>query len=214
MGALIVEKAVSALKNAGFRTQRAYPGSKIPAITQVVAAVQIAEMDFVTDKSTLEVKLLCPHSLGAAACEDDAILAAQALQGVGFSCRIGAVEFDGRAGIFCISCRASLQEYESGAVFIPFKIGAVNQNWVVSFSAQRIADETNPELTNIPWTVRLEQFFPIGSIEDTDPTGGTFTLTNGSEIYHGCKWTSHQRTTEAGGIRQIREGTATHRTTA
>jgi hypothetical protein len=60
--------------------------------------------------------------------------------------------------------------------------------------------------------VRLEQFFPNGFGEDTDPNGDVFTLTNGVEVYHGCKWTSCTRVTELDGTRQIREGTGVNRT--
>ena len=212
MGLMIISKAMSALKTAGFRVQRAYPGEKMPAITEIVAAVKLDGMDLVEEKSVVEAKILCPHTLGAAACEDASVMAAEALQTAGFRSRVGAVEFDGKTGLFCATCIASVQERWQASVYIPFKIGAVEQSWVVSFSSQRQITETEPELGQIPWLVRLEQFFPYGAMEDRDPDGDEFTLTNGSEIYHGCKWISHLRATEAGGIRQIREGTSMYRT--
>ena len=209
---MIISKAMSALKTAGFRVQRAYPGEKMPAITEIVAAVKLDGMDLVEEKSVVEAKILCPYTLGAAACEDASVMAAEALQAAGFLSRVGAVEFDGKTGLFCATCTASKQERWQASVYIPFKIDELEQVWVVSFSSQRQVTDTEPDLGQIPWIVRLEQFFPYGAFEDRDPEGDEFTLTNGSEIYHGCKWTTHLRATEAGGIRQIREGTAMYRT--
>lgn len=214
MGLVIINTAVSALKNAGFKVQRAYPGETIPAITGVVAAVQLAGMDLTDGNSAVEAKILCPHALGASACEDAAVEAAEVLQAAGFKSRVEAVTYDGRTGYFCANCSASKQEHWFATTYIPLKLGDLEQNWVVSFTAKRATDETNTDLGSVPWTVRVEQFFPTGEIEDKNPSSATFTLTNGSEVYNGCKWTSHQRITEAGGIRQIREGTATSRTTA
>lgn len=214
MGLVIISTAVSALKNAGFRVRRAYPGETIPAITDVVAAVQLAQMDLTEGSSTVEAKILCPHAMGASACEDAAVEAAEALQAAGFKSRVEAVTYDGRTGYFCANCSARMQEHWFAATYIPLKLGSIEQNWVVSFTAKRATDETNTDLGSAPWIVRLEQFFPTGVAEDKDPSSATFTLTNGSEVYNGCKWTSHQRITESGGIRQIREGTATSRTIA
>ena len=82
----------------------------------------------------------------------------------------------------------------------------------ISFTAQRMLEEPETDLEKAGWTVKLEQFFPLGAIEDSNPSGTQFTLTNGAEIYHCCSWVSQTRVTEADGTRQIREGTATHRT--
>lgn len=208
MGSLIIEQAISALKEAGFKTQRAYPGRKMAAITNVVAAVQMAQMDISGKKTELEILMLCPQDLGAEACEDGAITAAQALQTAGFHCKVGKASFDGTTGLFSVSCMALVQ----AAVSIPFKIGAVVQNRVVSFTAKRQMDAPPSSQGEGPWTVRVEQFFPAGTTQDSDPDGDQFTLTNGPEIYHGCAWTSHSRVTEADGTRQIREGTSMYRT--
>lgn len=212
MGRAIIEQVVAALKAAGFRTQRAYPGTEMPNITQVVAAVQLAEADIEKQKTVVDVKLLCPQHLGAQACEDAAFTAAEKLEEIGFRCVIGSAQFDGRAGLFCISCVATKQPEEQIYLDVPFKIGAVEQFRVVSFTAQQIFDEAVAAAGRELWKVRLEQFFYNGSEQDSDPDGDQFTITNNKEIYHGCEWTSRSRVTELDGTRQIREGTAMYRT--
>ena len=133
-------------------------------------------------------------------------MAAQVLENNGFSCTVGAVSFDGSTGFYCVSCVASKQSQ----IFanIPFRIGTIPQNWVVSFTAKRQTDEGFTSLRSAPWKVRLEQFFPDNATEDRDPDGDQFHLSYGPETYTNCVWTSHTRQIEAGGIRQIREGIA------
>jgi len=213
LGLTVIDQAVSALKAAGIKTRRAYPGAEMPVITKVVAAVQIFQADFLEKSIALEAKLLCPQSLGGSACEDAAITAAQALEEAGFSCTVGQLTFDGRTGLFCVSCIAGKQEQpEAVSVNIPLKLGSISQKRVVSFTAKRQTDEIITQLSDAPWKLRLEQFIPAGETEDRDPDGETFSLTYGSEKYTGCVWTFHSRVAEVDGIRQIREGTATGRT--
>ena len=212
MGLAILDNAIEILREAGFPTQRAYPGTEIPDITKAVAAVRLARMDLDTRETVLEVMLLCPQKLGAQAAEDAALTAAEALKDIDLSCEIGSVSFDGRSGFFCISCMATKPQKKRVFLEVPFKIGAVNQNRVVSFTAQQQTNDTVALLKDAPWTVRLEQFTPNAYGEDQDPDGDEFTLTHGVEIYHGCKWTSCKRIRELDGLRQIREGTAMYRT--
>lgn len=212
MGLSILEQVVSALRTAGFRTQRAYPGAQMPGITEVVAAVQLSKMNVDKQDAVIEVKMVGPQHLGAAACEDAAVAAVEVLHGMKFSCVIEAVAFDGRSGLFCASCIATKPAKERIYIDVPFKINSVIQNRVVSFTAQKQTDEVITQLSEAPWMVRVEQFTPNGREEDTDSAGETFTLTNGKELYQGCKWTSCRRITERDGLRQIREGTATSRT--
>lgn len=212
MGYAIIEQAMTVLRGAGFRTQRAYPGTAMPGITSVVAAVQLAEADLENGEMALDVLLVCPQKLGAEACEDAAFTAAEALKNIDLCCKIGATSFDGRSGLFSICCRATKSQKESIYLDVPFKIGAVEQFRVVSFTAQQIFDEEVAAAGRELWKVRLEQFFYNGAEQDSDPTGDQFTITNNKEIYHGCEWTSRSRVTEKDGTRQIREGTAMYRT--
>ncbi len=208
----MIEQVIAALSDAGFRARRAYPGTEMPRITQVVATVQLAAMDINKQETVLEVKLICPQSLGAQAVEDAAVTAAAAMKNIGLGCVVGTAEFDGRAGLFSISCEVRNLSEEQSYLGVPFKIGAVEQFRVVSFTAQQIFDEALVPEGQELWKVRLEQFFTGGAEEDSDPIGDQFTITNNKEIYHGCEWTSRSRVTERNGTRQIREGTAMYRT--
>lgn len=203
----MVEQVMATLKAAGFRTQRAYPGEIMPEITGVVAAVGLESVDYTIEATTVKVEILCPLPLGAAVCEDAATEAGAAMQAAGMFCRVENIAFNGRTGLFCAAIMASTAKIADQTGNISFKIGAVVQTYVVSFTAER---QTSEEGTT--WKVRLEQFFPSGAEEDKDPSGSTFTLTNGAEVYHGCSWVSQIRVTEAAGTRQIREGTAMSRT--
>ena len=212
MGLSIIEQVIETLRAAGFPTQRAMPGTEVPAITRIVAAVQLAQADVDKRETVLDVHLLSPLSMGAQACEDAAFVAAEALKDIDISCVIGSVSFDGRAGIFSITCRATKPETVRMYLDVPFKIGAVNQSRVVSFTAQQQVSEATTPLKDAPWTLRLEQFFRNGFGEDKNPDGDTFTVTHGDEVYHGCRWISCKRTREVDGLRQIREGIATNQT--
>lgn len=212
MAIAIIEQVISTLNDAGFRARRAYPGTPLPNITQVVATVQLSELDVSKQQTVLEVKLLCPQSLGAQAVEDAAVTVAEEMKNIGLGCVVGSVEFDGRAGLFSVGCQVRNRTEELGYLAVPFKIGAVEQFRVVSFTAQQIFDEELVPEGRELWKVRLEQFFASGATEDSDPTGDQFTITNNKEIYHGCEWTSRSRVTERNGTRQIREGTAMYKT--
>lgn len=212
MGKLMLERVIATLKAAGFRTQRAYPAQSMPAITGVVAAACLDSVDYTMEATTVKVEILCPVSLGAAVCEDAAIEAGAAMQAAGMFCRVEGITFNGKTGLFSVAVLASTAKLADQLGNMPFKIGAVVQNYVVTFTAERQVSKDASQVEDAPWTVRLEQFFPFGAKEDTDPSGNMFTLTNGSEVYHGCCWASQKRVTEAAGTRQIREGTAMSRT--
>lgn len=212
MGVLMLENILSVMNAGGIRTRRACPGSVMPAVESVVAAVSTQSVDLTKGTTEMKVLILCHSRLGAGACEDTALAAARALQAAGYCCRVEAVDFDGRSGLFSAEIFVTTPEKPVQTTLQPFRIGAVAQQYAVSFTAQRELAEEETDLEKASWTVRLEQFFPTGEEEDGDPSGSEFTLTNGTEIYHGCRWVSQKRVTEADGTRQIREGTAMSRT--
>ena len=209
MGELMLDEILSIMNGGGIRTRRAYPGEVMPQVEGTVAAVSLHKADMATGETQIKVLILSHSRYGAGACEDTAMAAARALKVAGYNCQVDSVEFDGRSGLFCM---AILVSNPVDKRLKNFKIGAVVQQHVVSFTAQRKLEEEETDLENAGWMVKLEQFFPTGAAEDSDPNGTQFTLTNGSEIYHGCSWISHSRITEADGTRQIREGTAMSRT--
>lgn len=209
MGTLMLEQILAVMNTGGIRTQRACPGKAMPMVDETVAAVSLEKADLTTGETQMKVLILSHSRLGAGACEDTAMAAARALKSAGYSCQVDSVEFDGRSGHFCT---AILVSNPVDKRLKSFKIGAVPQQYVVSFTAQRKVEKTETDLDTAGWTVKLEQFFPVGATEDSNPSSSQFTLTNGSEIYHGCSWVSQMRVTEADGTRQIREGTAMSRT--
>ena len=209
MGTLMLDDILSAMNAGGIRTQRAYPGKPMPQVEETVAAVSLQKADLTTGETQIKVLVLSHSRMGAGACEDTAMAAARALKSAGYSCQVDSVEFDGRSGLFCTAIVVSNPVDKR---LKSFKIGAVPQQHVISFTAQRMLEEPETDLEKAGWTVKLEQFFPLGAIEDSNPSGTQFTLTNGAEIYHGCSWVSQTRVTEADGTRQIREGTAMSRT--
>lgn len=209
MGTMMLDNILAIMNAGGIRTQRAYPGKTMPMVEETVAAVSLQKADLTTGQTQIKVLVLSHSRLGAGACEDTAMAVARALKAAGYSCLVDSVEFDGRSGHFCT---AILVSNPMDKWLQDFMIGAVPQQHVVSFTAQRKLKEEETDIQKASWTVRLEQFFPKGATEDGDPNGAQFTLTNGPEIYHGCSWTSQSRVTEADGTRQIREGTAMSRT--
>lgn len=209
MGTLMLESILSLMNGGGIRTQRAWPGKAMPAVEETVAAVNLEAADLTTGITRMRVQIVSPFRLGGGTCEDTAMAAARVLKTAGFRCQVEKVEFDDRAGHFSAAILVSNARENC---LNDFKIGAVAQKYVVSFTAQQELEQTDTDLSEAAWTVTLEQFFPLGASEDTDPSGTQFTLTNGSEIYHGCSWLSRKRVTEADGIRQIRTGTAMSRT--
>lgn len=211
MGELMLDNILAIMNGGGIRTQRAYPGKAMPLVNETIAAVSLQGADLSTGNTQIKVLIISHSSLGAGACEDTAMAAARALKIAGYHCQVDEVTFDGRSGHFCT---AILVSNPARKYLQSFKIGAVQQQYAVCFTAQRVLEEGQTDLQKAAWTVKLEQFFPKGMSEDTDPSGTQFTLTNGSEIYHGCSWSSQMRVTEADGTRQIREGTATDRTDA
>ncbi len=208
----MIDQVVSTLRDGGFKTQRAYPGTPAPTITEVVAAVQLIETDSDENKTVVEIKLMGPQHLGAEACEDAAYTVVELMKDIEVSSVVGPATFDGRSGLFCVTCVATKQKAARKYLDLPFRIGAVEQSRVVEFTAQQILDESGTDLQQMPWQVRLEQFFRNGFGEDQNPSGSVFTITNGEEIYVNCRWTSCKRITELDGTRQIREGTAECRT--
>ena len=209
MGPLMLDDILNIMNAGGIRTQRAYPGKAMPMVEETVAAVNLEKADLTKGTTLIKVLIISHSSLGAGACEDTAMAAARVLKSAGYHCQVDSVTFDGRSGHFCAAILVSNPVDDR---LQKFKIGAVQQQYVVSFTAQRKLKSGETDMEESTWTLRLEQFFPKGMPEDTDPTGTQFTITNGSEIYHGCSWSSQSRVTEADGTRQVREGTAVSRT--
>lgn len=216
--------ALDALKAGGFRADYAYPGQRVPAITDVVAAVSLKTADLSEDTTVVLVNVLCPADMGGAACEAAALEAGSILQEIGGKCTVFACEFDGRTGLFSARVEAVFApepepepepdpepEPETQAI-ISCTLGLAKLWHTVSFTTEREVTSLIPAISDAAWHFRLEEFFPADTAEEAWPEE-PFHVINGKEILLDCTWTSHRRIREPGGIRQIREGVAGSRST-
>lgn len=208
MGQLILEKVVTALKEAGIPTERGYPARKMPLLTETVAAVSLQGVSLREQTLTALVTIFAPAELGAMACEETALAAANALTAMGGSCEIAACSFDGRAGVFCEKLTATF------LTAVPVvKLGDVKLQYVEAFTCWRTVDEDAgiTTLDDAPWNFRLEEFFPVDALEEEAPEEPFYLIhinENGSETFSECQWTYQRRVWSETGTRQIRLGTA------
>ena len=143
MGTLMLDDILSVMNAGGIRTQRAYPGKPMPQVEETVAAVSLQKADLTTGETQIKVLVLSHSRMGAGACEDTAMAAARALKSAGYSCQVDSVEFDGRSGLFCTAIVVSNPVDKR---LKSFKIGAVPQQHVISFTAQRMLEEPETDL--------------------------------------------------------------------
>lgn len=202
----MLEKVVLALENAGIPTQRAMPAGKMGLVSSHAAAVQIQQMDVRSRVLTAQIHIFSSAKLGAPACEDKAMEAAEVLQNLGGKCHIGKCIFDGKNGLFHIRIQGEF------AQFVPkITIDETALSHVVAFTSWRTVDEVVTDWQNAPWNFRLEEYFPTDEEEEPMPEE-SFTLThtcaNGTESYLVATWTYQKRVWDATGVRQIRLGTA------
>ena len=210
-----LSEVLQALKDGGFRADYAWPGHKMPALTDVAAAVSLQNADLQTGSVTVLITILCPAEQGGAACQDAALTAGELLQGLGAAVTVSACSFDGRTGLFSVAVTATFAKDEEEQVqeaqqIISCTVGLAKLWYVVSFTTQREVEALVPEIEDAAWHFRIEEFFPTGTAEEAWPEE-PFHVVNGKEILLNCTWTSHKRVREPEGIRQIREGIAESR---
>ena len=205
----ILSQVLQTLKDGGFRVDHAWPGQKMPAIIDTVAAVSLCKADLQAQTVTVQVTILCPAEMGGSACEEAALNAAQILQKLSGCVTVSSCEFDGRTGLFSVPVTVSFvpEEEEEAQPIISCTLGLAKLWHVVSFTTQREVEVLVPEIEDAAWHFRLEEFFPTGTDEEAWPEE-PFYVVNGKEILLNCTWTSHKRVREPDGIRQIREGIA------
>lgn len=202
----IVAGVVDVLRAEGYRACRAWPGTGMPDITDVTAAVSLYAARFREGTTAVRVTVLVPGKLGAECCESAAWDIGEILEAEGAECSVADCEFDGKTGRFSAPVTAVFRE--TAPETIVMKIGAVVLGHAVNFTAQRAVSKTVTSLSNANWHLRLEEFFPAGEAEELTPAE-PFTVTNGKELYQNCTLTSQKRVREANGTRQIRECVAT-----
>ena len=215
----IVSNVIDALTAADIRSDEAYPGRRIPALTGPVAAVRLGKLDRSVRTTTVEVVVMSPATGGGSLCENTALRAVETLQAMGGTCVKDVCKFDEMADVFYIEIEAeffgtAMENKWSPGPGYSITIGQQPMNYVVSFVAQRATNDEVTELQNAKWTFTREELLPPGTSEPADPTE-PFALSVvralGDELFTGCRFTSQQREDTIRGVTQIRKGTAENR---
>ena len=154
----------------------------------------------------MKVQVLSPAELGGPVCEEMALEVGEILKELGGISTVGALEFDGRGGLFLVEVLGDFLE-EKPKIFQNER----ELTHVVAFSSWRTLDDEVTNWADAKWNFKLEEYYPIGDNEESNPYG-EFTLMHvcesGSETYIGCTWTYQRRVWEASGFRQILMGQA------
>ena len=222
MGYAIVESVVNALKEAGIRADKAYPGKIMPAPEGIVAAVSLKLCDRAKKLECVQVSVLGPARLGGAECEKAGAAVCDVLQGLGANCIQNACQFHSNTGLFSVEVQGSFlteqpSEPDDEPVVYSFSatVAGKNVDNLVSATAHRVWNEESRTLSET-WTVRLVE--QITGTEDTEAVGEPFEIRltrNGqTDIFTGCSWSSWQRVLDSNGLQQTRSAVAQSRSTA
>lgn len=230
MGGLILELILEQLNEAGFRTEMAYPGKKMPRIGGTVAAVHIRRMDPVHSAMTVEVLVISPESIGGTGCELEALKVMEVLGRTGAVCVQNGCSYDSLGQVYTVEI---LAEYagvlatEACALGpgIRVYIGDELMMYATAFTAEKEAtaqvmhemgarDAADVSLGPWFWKLRLEELMPMGIIGFSQPQEG-FTLRirglQGEETFSDCCWSSARYEYTPKGVRRIRSGYALRR---
>ena len=215
----IVSNVIDALQAADVRSDEAYPGGRIPALTGPVAAVRLGKVDRSVRATSVQVIVMSPAVLGGSVCESTALRAIEALEAMDGVCVKGLCQFDDMADVFYIEITAEFFGVAKDGGWDPgpgsaVKIGEQRMEWVTGFTIRRQTDEEITAITNAQWEFTMEELLGPGSVDPPDPTEPfTMVVTRNSsrETFTGCTWTSVKRTDTIRGISQIRVGVAKKR---
>ena len=210
-----VSSVINALNAAGIRADRAYPGRKLPRISQNAAAVMLESRDHTTDTDVVRVTVCSPSELGGGSCEDAAKAAGEALaklkrSGWKTACQQDTCSFSGPADQYQVIIRVTFTPEQFTVTQNSTALSAA-----VAFEAWRNADaEKMIALADAQWQIRLEELiFGSGKEVSGDLNGFKLKVTrkSGTETFENCSWTGVERVDTPEGLRQIRTGTAASR---
>lgn len=218
MGA--VEQVLQALKQAGFRAARAYPGGKFPHLTEAAAAVHLHRAQ--EGQVTVAVDVLCPGTLGGGVCEAKAAQIFAVLGRMGGSCIQSGCRYEENAQVYRVQILVKLLEAAAEGGPFTVTINGVVQPYAVSFTGEEstgkqavhVMGEVLPEGLSQGkrlWNICLEEKIPLGSPETAEPEGEfEMKVSAGvkTELYSRCGWTSIRREVAGSGVRRIRKGVA------
>ena len=212
----IVSEVIDALRTSEIRSDEAYPGRRIPALTGPVAAVRLGKVDRSVRRTSVQVVIMSPSGQGGSVCEAAALRAVEVLQNMGGTCVKDICRFDEMASVFYSEIEASffgtaLENSWSPGPGYAVKIGEQPMESVVSFSAERSIGGDVTAIGDAKWAFTLEELLPPGSSEPPDPAepfAVTVSRPGGEERFTGCAWSSVKREETIRGVTQIRKGTA------
>ena len=226
MGISILELVLRRLREADFTASAAYPGQKFPVVSGTVAAVHIEKVDRAGMTVTVEVNIICPASMGGAACEVEALRATEALRWMGAVCVQNGCSYDGVSQVYVVPVLATFvgvteaESCEIGPGFYVYINGTLQgyadcfcEEEETAYEAEYAMGQSDPAGISSGkklWRIRIEDLIPAGSSESVDPILVPFTVkvvtANKTEYYYHCRWTSIQRSFSREGLRRVRKG--------
>lgn len=215
MAASVVIKVLSALDEKGILADTAYPGKKMPNITEEMTAVSLERLDYAARTATVLVTVMVPVSMGGGACEDTAIKVAGILEDLGAVCTQEECCFNGYADAYYVRVLGTFRGaavMDSWGAVSAFEVdinGEILKN-AVSFKAEQAVDEvTGTPLSTAVWTFRIVEEFGRGQSPlppAVEPFEVNVSRTTGLETYSDCSWIACQVENTSTGLRQIRTG--------
>ena len=166
----IVTQVINELRQAQIRSDEAYPGARIPALTGPVAAVKLGKVDRSVRTTTVLVTVMSPAKSGGSLCETTALGAMEVLQAMGGTCVKDICRFDEMASVFFIEIQVqffgtALKDGWSPGPGYSVKLNAQPLEQVVSFSAERSVDQNVTAIANARWEFTIEELLPPGTSE-------------------------------------------------
>jgi len=221
MGYAIVEAVIIALREAGIRTDRAWPGQKMPEPEGVAAAVSLELADRAEKLECVKVSVFAPTVMGGNACEAAGKQVCDVLQAMGANCVQNACAFQSNTGLFCVEVLGSFlteqpTEPDTEPVVYTFSamVAGKTVDNLVSATAYRMWDEETGTVLDT-WTVQLVE--QITGTEDAaqveEPFEIRLTRNDQTDVYSGCNWSSWRRVLDSSGLKQTRSAIAQSRTT-
>ena len=220
MASGLVIKVMNALGEMEVMAEAAYPGGKMPSITDARAAVCLQRVDHTQRTATVQVTVMVPSSMGGGACEDVAIRVGSMLERMGGVCVQEECRFNGYADAFYIRVlgtfrgATALEGWGASSDFEIQLAGATLEH-ATSFKAEQAVDQvTGTPLSTSVWTFRIVEEFgredsPVPS--PVEPFSVYVVRSAGMERYENCSWIACQLENTGTGLRQIRTGVAKKR---
>lgn len=220
MAAGLVIKVLNALDEVEILAETAYPGGKMPNITEARTAVCLQKVDHTQRTATVLVTVMVPVKLGGGACEDMAIRVGSVMEKLGGLCVQEECRFNGYADAYYIRVlgtfrgAAALDGWSSSSDF-EVQIGGEPLKNAISFKAEQAVDQvTGTPLSTSVWTFRIVEEFgrgeaPVPAL--AEPFNVYVVRGNSVERYDSCSWIACQLENTSIGMRQIRTGVAKSR---